>query len=116
MINRLNRFYGDSFSNIFRSITFDNGSEFARWKDIEIKPGTRKQRTKVYFRRPYHSCDRVANENCNDLVQYFIKKGTDINTISRSMTRDINDKINQKKRKILGYLPAEKLFLEGLTL
>ena len=30
------------------------------------------------------------------------------------MTRDINDKINQKKRKILGYLPAEKLFIEEL--
>ena len=114
MINRLNRFYGDSFSNIFRSITFDNGSEFARWKDIEVKPGTRKQRTKVYFGRPYHSCDRAANENCNGLVRYFIKKGTDINTISKSMTRDINDKINQKKRKILGYLPAEKLFIEEL--
>ncbi len=28
---------------------------------------------------------------------------------------DINDKINQKKRKILGYLPAEKLFLEELA-
>lgn len=114
MINRLNRFYGDSFSNIFKSITFDNGSEFARWKDIEIKPGTRKQRTKVYFGRPYHSSDRAANENCNGLVRYFIKKGTDINTISKSMTRDINDKINQKKRKILGYLPAEKLFIEEL--
>ena len=28
---------------------------------------------------------------------------------------DINNKINQKKRKILGYLPAEKLFLDELT-
>lgn len=68
----------------------------------------------MYFGRPYHSCDRAAIENCNGLVRYFIKKGTDINTISKSMTRDINDKINQKKRKILGYLPAEKLFIEEL--
>lgn len=30
------------------------------------------------------------------------------------MTRDINDKINQKKRKIAKYLPAEKLFIEEL--
>ena len=28
---------------------------------------------------------------------------------------DINNKINQKKRKILGYLPAEKLFLDELA-
>lgn len=37
-INKLNKFYGESFSAIFKSITFDNGSEFARHKDIEIKP------------------------------------------------------------------------------
>ena len=114
-INRLNRFYGDSFSSIFKSITFDNGSEFARWKDMEKKPGSQKIRTKIYFGRPYHSCDRASNENCNGLIRYFIKKGTDINSISKEKTVDINNKINNKKRKILGYLPAEKLFLEELS-
>lgn len=114
-INRLNKFYGDSFKDIFKSITFDNGSEFARWKDMEKKPGSKEQRTTIYFGRPYHSCDRASNENCNGLVRYFIKKGTDINTIDKEMTIDINNKINQKKRKILGYLPAEKLFLDELS-
>ena len=55
------------------------------------------------------------NKNCNGLVRYFIKKRTDINTISKKTTTDINNKINQKKRKILGYLPAEKLFLDELA-
>ena len=110
-INRLNKFYGDDFKNIFKSITFDNGSEFARWKDMEKKPGTKGKRTTIYFGRPYHSCDRASNENCNGLVRYFVKKGTDINTIDKKTTADINDKINQKKRKILGYLHAEQLFL-----
>ncbi len=64
--------------------------------------------------RPYHSCDRASNENCNGLVRYFIKKGTDINTIPKETTIEINEKINNKKRKILGYLPAEKLFLDEL--
>ena len=114
-INKLNRFYGDDFKKIFKSITFDNGSEFARWKDMEKKPGTKEKRTIIYFGRPYHSCDRASNENCNGLIRYFIKKGTDINTISKEKTIDINKKINQKKRKILGYLPAEKLFLDELT-
>lgn len=114
-INRLNKFYGDDFKNIFKSITFDNGSEFARWKDMEKKPGTKEKRTTIYFGRPYHSCDRASNENCNGLVRYFVKKGTDINTIDKKTTADINDKINQKKRKILGYLPAEQLFLSELA-
>ena len=36
-INKLNKLYGDDFRKIFKSITFDNGSEFARFKDIEKK-------------------------------------------------------------------------------
>lgn len=115
-INKLNKFYGDAFSSIFKSITFDNGSEFARHKDIEKKPGSHLKRTTVYFGRPYHSCDRASNENCNGFIRYFIKKGTDINTISRELSIDINNKINQKKRKLLGYLPAESLFLNELAL
>lgn len=97
-INKLHKFYGDDFKKIFKSITFDNGSEFARWKDMEKKPGTKEKRTTIYFGRPYHSCDRASNENCNGLIRYFIKKGTDINTISNEETIDINDKINNKKR------------------
>ena len=114
-INKLHKFYDDNFKKIFKSITFDNGNEFAGWKDIEKKPGTKEKRTTIYFGRPYHSCDRASNENCNGLIRYFIKKGTDINTISKENTIDINDKINNKKRKILGYLPAEQLFLDELA-
>ena len=114
-INKLHKFYGDSFKDIFKSITFDNGSEFSRWKDIEQKQKTKEKRTTVYFGRPYHSCDRASNENCNGLIRYFIKKGTDINTIDKETTIDINNKINQKKRKILGYLSSEELFLNELA-
>lgn len=114
-INKLHKFYGDNFKDIFKSITFDNGSEFSRWKDIEQKPKSKEKRTTVYFGRPYHSCDRASNENCNGLIRYFIKKGTDINTIDKETTIDINNKINQKKRKILGYLSSEELFLNELA-
>ncbi|UWO53149.1 IS30 family transposase [Catenibacterium mitsuokai] len=114
-INKLHKFYGDSFKDIFKSITFDNGSEFSRWKDIEQKPKSKEKRTTVYFGRPYHSCDRASNENCNGLIRYFITKGTDINTIDKETTIDINNKINQKKRKILGYLSSEELFLNELA-
>lgn len=109
-INKLQKHYGDKFPTIFKSITFDNGSEFSRHKDIEIKPNTLIQRTTVYFGRPYRSCDRGSNENCNGLIRYFIKKGTAINSIPKHIIREINEAINDKKRKILGYLPASHLF------
>ena len=43
-------------------------------------------------------------------------KETDTNTIPRELTVDINNKINQKKRKIFGYLPVESLFLNEIAL
>ena len=61
-INELEKYYGQYFSKIFKSITFDNGNEFSRHKDIEKKCETNKQRTKVYFGRPYHSCDRAVTK------------------------------------------------------
>ncbi len=80
---------------------------------IEMKSGIKERRISMYFRRPYHSYDRTSNENYNAFIPYFAKKRTGINTISKETTIAINDKIN-KKRKILGYLPAEKLFLDEL--
>lgn len=53
-INKLNKLYGDDFRKIFKSITFDNGSEFTRFKDIEIKPGTKVYRTKVFLHIHMH--------------------------------------------------------------
>lgn len=113
-INQIHKFYGDNFSSIIKSITFDNGSEFARYHDTERKPGTKEKRTSVYFGRPYHSCDRASNENCNGLIRRFIKKGTDINTVDKSVSLSINKQINNKKRKILGYVSAEQSFLDEL--
>lgn len=57
-INKLNNLYGDDFKKIFKSITFDTRSKFARFKAIEIKPGTKVYRTMVYFAHPYASSER----------------------------------------------------------
>ncbi len=115
-INKLEKLYGENFSKVFKSITFDNGSEFSRYKDIEKHPKSKIQRTKVYFARPYKSSDRGSNENCNQLIRYFIKKGTNFNTISKEYILDINKRINNKKRKINGYLPSIFLFQNELSL
>lgn len=113
--NKLEKLFGADFSTIFKSITFDNGSEFSRYKDIERKPGSPKKRTTVYFGRPYRSCDRGSNENCNGLVRYFYKKGTDFNFVSKEAIRTMNSMINHKYRKIHQYKSAEMLFIHELS-
>ena len=105
-INKLAKHYGDYFNTIFKSITFDNGSEFARYNDLE-----KKHKIKIYFAHPYASYERGSNENSNQLIRYFIPKGTNINTLKKDFIRDVQSKINNKKRKILGYKSAESIFL-----
>lgn len=104
-INKVAKHYGSHFNIIFKSITFDNGSEFARYKDIE-----KRHKIKIYFAHPYCSYERGTNEISNQLIRYFIPKGTDINSIDKSFIWNMQYQINNKKRKILNYLPAESLF------
>ena len=63
-----------NLNEIFKSITFDNGVEFSRWKDIE-----KFLKTKTYFAHHYSSCERGSNENSNKLLRIFLPKGCNIN-------------------------------------
>lgn len=83
-------------------------------KILKKKPGTKVYRTKVYFAHPYASSERVSNEKCNQLIRYYIPKGTDINSLDISLIKYIKLGINNKKRKILGYQSAEFLFKSEL--
>lgn len=109
-VNHLAAFFGDRFPSVFRSVTFDNGSEFAKWREMETDPETGKRRTCVYFAHPYCSFERGSNENCNGLVRRFIKKGADIGAIPKETIEGINRAINRKRRKINGYLSSDDLF------
>lgn len=113
-INRLHKEYGPLFSEVFKSITFDNGSEFSRYKDMEKKPGTNKTRTSIYFATPYCSFERGSNENCNQLIRSYYPKGTDLGKIPKKKVQAMNKQINRKHRKILGYQNAEDLFIKEL--
>ena len=100
-------------SDIFKTITFDNGSEFSKWKDIE-----KYLKTKTYFAHPYASCERGSNENGNKLLRIFLPKGCNINEYNEDYVMRANELINTKIRKILDYKSSLELFsieLEKLT-
>lgn len=109
-INKLEKEYGNLFSHVFKSITFDNGNEFARYNDIETRPGSKTKRTSVYFAHPYASYERGSNEHGNKMLRYFIPKGANINLYSAGFIQDASSKINQKKRKIHNYKSSAELF------
>ncbi len=92
-------------SDIFKSITFDNGVEFSKWEDIE-----KYLKTKCYFAHPYSSYERGSNENGNKLLRLFLPKGCNINDYTDEYVMEANELINTKIRKILNYKSALELF------
>lgn len=97
-------------SDIFKSITFDNGVEFSKWKDIE-----RYLKTICYFAHPYSSFERGSNENGNKLLRLFLPKSCNINDYTDEFVMNANDLINTKIRKILGYKSSLDLFTDELA-
>jgi response regulator of citrate/malate metabolism len=67
----------------------------------------------IYFARPYHSLERGLNENTNGLIrQYFPKKMPQRN-LSTEWVKKVQDILNHRPRKTLGYLTPHKVLVEG---
>ena len=102
--------YGKLFVKKFKTITVDNGSEFLDFRKLEESILISEQkRTKVYYAHPYSSWERGSNENANKLIRRFIPKGTDINKISQTQIRKIEQWINSYPRRIFGYKSAKEM-------
>ena len=96
VLNKMERYYGkNTFRDIFRTITCDNGIEFS-----DIDGIMKNDRTKLFFCHAYTSCERGSNENQNKLIRRFIKKGMDISKFSNKEINNIEDWINTLPRKL----------------
>ena len=115
-IDGLEAKYGDLFPKVFRSITCDNGCEFADAAGIERSTSGKGTRTEVYYCHPYRPSERGSNENQNGLIRRHLPKGTDLSTVSYEETKRIEDWLNNYPRKMFGYLCSEQLFREEIAL
>ena len=89
-----------------KSITTDNGSEFAEHEWI-----TRKLHVPIFFADSYCAWQKGAIENGNKLIRQYIPKGTDISTVTDGKIARIRKKINARPREKLNFLtPAECFF------
>ncbi|QGP53495.1 Transposase, IS30 family [Piscirickettsia salmonis] len=93
----------------FKTITSDNGTEFAGHEDI-----SKITDADFYFARPYRSCDRGLNEHTNGLIRRFLPKGTDFNEISDAKIAKIEHTLNARRRASLDYRVPNHVFLENL--
>lgn len=90
---------------ITRTITFDNGKEFS---DHEAMAKALK--TNIYFAHPYSSWERGLNENTNGLIRQYIKKGSSFDDITQEKITWIQDRLNNRPRKSLGYYTPNEVF------
>lgn len=103
------------FRAIFKSITFDNGSEFSAAEELERSAVNKTiPRTKVYFCHPYSSWERGSNENANSMIRRRHPKGTDFSKVSAAEIAATEEWINNYPRKIFGYKSSEVMFRECL--
>jgi IS30 family transposase len=89
---------------LLKSITFDNGSEFAGHKEVsniyDLKP---------YFCEPYHSWEKGTIENRNGVIRYYFPKGTDFSKVTEEQIKYVQDKINNRPMKCLGFLTPKEV-------
>ena len=91
---------------LFRSVTFDNGREFAMHEKIAAELGG-----DVYFAHPYSSWERGTNENTNGLIRQYFPKDCDFSTLTDADIKEVQDKLNNRPRKCLGIkTPNQLLF------
>lgn len=88
-----------------RTLTCDNGKEFAQFKTIE-----RRLNFKVYFANPYAAWERGTNENTNGLLRDFFPKGIDFTRVTHTQVARAQRLLNNRPRKCLNFrTPAEVL-------
>ena len=101
----------EMFNQIFKTLTADNGAEFARLSEFEAYTNTR-----VFFAHPYASWERGTNERHNGLIRRFLPKGTRMSEVSFDQIEYIQKWCNTLPRKILGYDTPEECFQRELEL
>ena len=89
------------------SITFDNGTEFARCPRLEKHLGM-----KLYYADPGCPYQRGTNENTNGLIRQYYPKGTDFRNVSHHEVRGVENLLNSRPRECLGFRTPAEVFFE----
>ena len=97
VFDKLREYYGSKVNQIFKSITTDNGSEFADLSDLE-----QVSKTLVY--------DKGSVEQHNGLIRRYIPKGDRMDKYSVEDIAKIEVWCNSLPRKILNYKTPEEYF------
>ena len=103
--------YSEHFSQVFKTITTDNGSEFSRLSELEEL-----SETLVFYTHPYTSCEKGTNEHHNGIIRGFMPNSKPISDFDIGYIADIEVWCNSLPRKILNYRTPNEVFEDELDL
>ncbi len=90
------------------TVTAGSGREFAGHARVPAAPGA-----DFFLPRPYHSWERGPTGHTNGLVRGYLPKGTDFRKVTDAEVRAVQDRLNARPRKALGYLTPAEAFLRA---
>ncbi len=88
-----------------RTMTYDNGKEAVAHETVTDAIGI-----KFYFAKTYASWQRGTNENRNGLVRFYLPRDTDLDQLSRQQVKRVENLINNRPVKLLGYKTPNEAF------
>jgi IS30 family transposase len=94
-----------------RTITSDNGKEFAKHKSISEELAI-----DYYFANPYCSWERGSNENLNGLVRQYFPKGSDFSLITPEKVIEVVNKLNNRPRKRYKFKTPNEVYLQKIKI
>jgi IS30 family transposase len=104
IVNRLK-----PFGKKVKTLTFDNGKEFCGHGKIDEALGSTS-----YFARPFASWERGSNENFNGLLRQYVPKKRSMESITDEEIRMIENRLNNRPRKRLGFRTPAEVFHQSL--
>ena len=81
------------------TITSDNGTEFTNHQSI-----AKSLNIQYFFANPYASYERGSIKNLNGLIRQYIPKGKEFDDIKQNELNVIENKLNNRPRKVLAFL------------
>ena len=97
------------FKEHIKSITTDNGTEFACHEMIGKSLGVN-----IYFTVPYASWQKGAIENTNGLIRQYVSKTETFEHVSHQQITRYSKKINVRPRKKLEFKTPQECFYEQI--
>ncbi|HEX9503939.1 MAG TPA: IS30 family transposase [Patescibacteria group bacterium] len=94
-----------------KTLTYDRGTEIAQHKLF-----TADTKIQIYLADPHSPWQRGTNENTNGLIRQYFPKGIDFNQITKQEIKRVQDELNDRPRKALGFMKPDEAFTQLLII